>query len=172
MIRQIRNINLIFWGMLIVIFDFSLSSTTNGYGIKFNIINDFVGSILIFIGLSKISKIKLIDTSFKSKMNYGLVASFILYSLFSILYSISFFFIYPAPEYISTIKNLLDIAIDWGFVTFSGAMIVLTTETHLNNSLRRWITTKKLFIWIYFLPFAALTFISEMISLINTYRYN
>ena len=167
MIQLIRNINLIFWGTLIVIIDFSFSSTTNGTGIKFDVINDFIGSIMIFIGLSKISKIELMDTSFQSNMNFSVIASGI-----HILYSISDFFIYPIPDFINTLKNLLDLVVGWGLVTFAGAKIILTTQSSLDKSLKKWIMTRNLLLWIYFLPLAVLTVISEITSFVKQYRFN
>lgn len=167
MIQQVKNLNLIFWGILIVIFDLTISSTLNGIGFKFDFINDLVGSVMIFMGLYKISKIELLKTSFNSKMNYCLIASG-----FHIVYSISNFFIYPVSDYVDTLKNVINLFIDWGLVSFAGAMIILTRETALKTSLNRWIIAKKLFFWIYFLPFVILNLITEILFYTKKYHFS
>lgn len=67
MTAQFKNINLLIWGNLLLVLDFSFSSTRNGVGIKFDVFNDFIGSVMIFLSLLKISKIKVEEPSFKTK---------------------------------------------------------------------------------------------------------
>lgn len=166
MAQLIKSLNLIFWGVLIIIFDFSYTSTTNGVGIKFDFINDFLGSIIVFIGIVNISKMELLDVSFKKKMNYCVLAA-----IFQILFAISDFFIYQTLDVINTLTNLMNLMIDWALVVFAGSMIILSTKIGLNASLRRWKIVKKLFFWINFLPFAILIVFSEIMTLTNGFRF-
>ena len=45
----------VFWGALICVFDFHFSSTTNGSGFRFDVINDVIGTVLIVWGIGQLA---------------------------------------------------------------------------------------------------------------------
>ncbi|WP_405368814.1 hypothetical protein [Nonlabens sp. Asnod2-A12] len=167
MIPQFKNFNLIIWGVLLVALDFSFSSTRNGVGIKFDILNDFIGSIMIYLSLLKISKIKVEEPSFNNKMNYILTIS-ILY----IFYSISNFLIFPMIAWVSFFKNVLLLVFLSGTILFLDVMTIISKEKSFNLSRDNFILTKKLFFWINLLPLSIYIIFAVLNNLNRSYQYN
>ena len=151
----IRSLNLIFWGVLIIIIDFTYSRS----GIEIDLINDLIGSIMIFIAVFRISKFQISDSTFKSKMNFVLIVSVI-----QILYSISDFVTYQIPEFIISIENLIGLVATWGCIMFCASMIIFSEEALLRVSQKRWSITKKMFLWLNFIPFVVLYLIEIIFS--------
>lgn len=167
MIPQFKNFNLIIWGVLLVALDFSFSSTRNGVGIEFDILNDFIGSVMIFLSLLKISKIKVEEPSFNNKMNYILTIS-ILY----IFYSISNLLIFPIIAWVSFLKNVLLLVFLSGTILFIDVMIIISKEKSFNLSRENFILTKKLFFWINLLPLSIYIIFAVLNNLNRSYQYN
>lgn len=162
----IRNLNLIFWGAIIVFLDFSFSKTMNGTGIKIDLINDFVGSIMICVGVSRIAKLQISIPSYKTSIRFVIVAS-----VLQILFSVLDFVVIKTPEIIITIKNIAGLFIYLGIVMFCRAMMFFSMEGVLKESQKRWKIAKYLFLWVYLIPFGTFVLLGESFFLLYNERY-
>ena len=113
MYRLYRDLNLIFWGLLIILFDLSFSRTTNGIGLKIDLINDLIGAVMIYSAVYRISKIQISDPSYKFSIRFALIASVI-----QIFVSTSDFFVYGTSHFISIIEGISILIRDIGIVLF------------------------------------------------------
>lgn len=164
---HIKNINFIFWGVIIIMIDFSYSWTSYGKGYKFDLFNDFFGSIMLLIGIWGLSKIRIQHKAYILTMKVCLTASFV-----QIFLAFSDFYVYNITQHVESVLNIINLIIDFSLVLFSTAMIILSQKAELTKSLKHWTNTKNLLFWIHFLPFAILTVISEIMTLIRGYRFN
>ena len=160
LLETVRPLRFIFWGGLLCLFDFSFSSTTNGEGFRFDILNDFVGMVLITFGVFRLGRLE-VTHSFSRAMTFVKVVSVI-----------------------ATIKALIDHAIfqtpdGWGFfwtafglaeltavIVFCLTMRLLCRVNELEEPARSWRTTSILFIIIFAAPLG-LFYAASLIAIVT-----
>mmetsp|Transcript_28549 Transcript_28549/g.93277 ORF Transcript_28549/g.93277 Transcript_28549/m.93277 type:complete len:211 (+) Transcript_28549:58-690(+) len=142
-----KDLNLIFWGVIIILLDFHYSQTTNGVGFKFDFIPDILGAIMIFLGVFSISGSVIANPSFLRNMRFVVLGA-----LIQIVLSIDDFFIYHESVFISSVREIASILISISIVLFSSAMIVLSDEKSLKKSSINWRIARRLFLWLYIVP--------------------
>lgn len=142
-----KDLNLIFWGIIIILLDFHYSQTTNGVGFKFDFIPDILGAIMIFLGVFSISGSVIANPSFLRNMRFVVLGA-----LIQIVLSIDDFFIYHESVFISSVREIASIFISISIVLFSSAMIVLSDEKSLKKSSINWRIARHLFLCLYIVP--------------------
>jgi hypothetical protein len=140
----ITPLRLIFWGGLICVFDFTFSQTSEGW--KFDIINDFVGMLMITWGVYQLGKIGLHDRYRTAMLFVRIIATL------SCLDAFHDHFIYDTPPLILFLLSVLSIAAMVATVVFCIAMRWLSSEAGLQRSERSWRTTTLCFVFIYLIP--------------------
>jgi hypothetical protein len=136
----------IFWGGLLVVIDFSFSSTTNGTGFKLDILNDTLGWILILWGVVQLRGFA-VDARFASRMGIA-----VLFAIINLINSLREFIVTDWPEWVGIFSLLLGIGNLVAIVLFCSAMIQLAMAAGLERSPDSWRTTRILFIVIYVVP--------------------
>lgn len=161
----ITPLRLIFWGGLVCVFDFTFSQTVNGEGWKFDIINDFVGMLMITWSVFQLGKIELNDRYLVAMKFVRVVAAL------SCLDALQAHFIYDSPVIISLLLLVLGVLAMAATVVFCIAMQWLCREADLQRSERSWRTTALLFIFIYLIPLG-LFYGASMIAILTESSFN
>jgi hypothetical protein len=147
--QAISPLRMIFWGGLLCVFDFSFSRTVNGNGFKFDILNDFVGSILIAIGLSSLARAPVHE-------RYATVMLFVqVVAVIAVFDSLREHFILPLSPPVHLILNVLDLVYLASIVAFCIAMRWFCETAALPTAANSWSTTTSLFVLLYLLPLGA-----------------
>lgn len=142
-----RNLNLVFWGVLIITIDFSYSKTTNGSGFKIDFVNDLIGAIMIYNAVSRIAKMKTSNPSYIGQMKVATVAAGI-----QLFFAFADFVIFQSSYMFDLIMSLLGLVVILGGIRFCKAMTTLSDENSLPKSQKRWEQSRKLLFWIYWIP--------------------
>lgn len=153
--QAVTPLRMIFWGGLLCVFDFSFSSTTsiNGQsptGFRFDILNDFLGMLLISVGIAKLSAFA-IDQSFRSRMRFVFVCA--------VLNCIEAFFghfIFESPMILDVLSNVLGLVSLCAIVLFCTSMHRLSYAFALSRSAASWLTTRLLVIILWVVPLGLL----------------
>jgi hypothetical protein len=143
--QAITPLRMIFWGGLLCIFDFNFSQTTNGQGFKFDILNDALGTILIAVGVFRLSAISVHGRN-ATVMKFVQVVS-----VLAVLDAIRDHFITTLPPVVHIALNLFGLITLVAIVAFCVAMRWFCEEAHLLEASRSWSVTTLLFVVIYLL---------------------
>lgn len=136
--RIITPLRLIFWGGLICVLDFSINN--------FDLLNDFIGAIMIAIGVFQIATVKVHDRYSNAMLFVQVMA--ILWCITALIEN----FIFKVPPALSILFFLIGLAGMIAIIVFCVAMRWLSIEAKLDVSERSWKTTTTLFIIIYLIP--------------------
>lgn len=153
--HAVTPLRMIFWGGLLCILDFSISSTSsyNGQpptGFKFDILNDFLGMILIMIGVHRLSRFA-VDPSFKTSMRFVLAIA-----VFNGIEAFWGHFIFQALGILILLSIVLGVVTLWANIVFCTCMYRLSSTWSLRQSAKSWLTTRSLMIIIWALPLGVL----------------
>lgn len=135
-----RPLRLIAWGAAIVILDFSFSSTTttNGEvtsGFRFDVINDVVGMVLIFLGVNELAR-------FRVDVRYGSILTFLkVVALAGCAYAAMNHFVFAYPPVLTLLVTILGIANLVAAYLFCVAMMQLSRHHQLAASHASWQTS-------------------------------
>jgi hypothetical protein len=161
----ITPLRLIFWGALLCLFDFSFSSTTNGEGFKFDILNDLLGMILITVGVIRLGGIEVTHTYSKG-MTFVKVVSVI-----STIEALIDHWVFRAPEgwaFFWTLFGLFRLA---AIIVFCLSMRLVCREENLAEPSRSWHTTTMLFVIIFVLPLGFF-YIAALVAMVTGESFN
>jgi len=154
--RAITPLRMIFWGGLLCVFDFNFSQTTNGQGFKFDVLNDALGTLLIAIGVFRLSAAP-VHGRYATAMKFVRVVS-----VLAVLDAIRDHFITPLPPAVYVVLNLFGLVTLVAIVTFCVAMRWFCEEAHLPEASRSWRVTTVLFVVIYVVPLGLLYVITAL----------
>ena len=144
--QAITPLRLIFWGGLLCIFDFHLSSVTSGQGFKIDIVSDTVGAILIAIGVYRLSVLP-VHQRYKSRMKFVFVVS-----ILGILAALQDHFVPPLFSLDYLAFNLFAVLNLGAIVIFCIAMRWFCENANLNRAAKSWSTTTVLFVTFFLIP--------------------
>ena len=159
--RFVTPLRLIFWGGILCLFDFKFSwleGAREGFQIDF--INDFVGTILITVGLFRIAP--LVRPGRVRGGMYFLAGVAVVSSAAAALDH----FIFPRPEALTWATGLLSLVELASMTLFAACMRVACLDLGLERAARSWLTTAVLFFVVYVLPLGAFHAIG-LISMAN-----
>lgn len=149
--QAVTPLRMIFWGGLLCLFDISNSWTTsvNGQsptGFQFDVLNDFLGMLLITVGIAKLSAFA-IDQSFRFRMRFVFICA--------VLNCVEAFFghfIFESPMIFDVLSNILGLASLCAIVIFCTSMHRLSSAFALTRSAKSWLTTRLLVIILWVVP--------------------
>jgi hypothetical protein len=163
--RTVFPLRLIFWGAIICIIDITFSSTTNGEGFKFDLLDDAVGAAMIAWGVSRLAGIYVQDR-YRRVMRFVKIVAFL-----NIIDAIRDHFIMKLPDAVSFGLLLFSLLCLIAIVSFCVAMRWLCEEAALSIAVRSWRVTTVLFIVIYLVPLG-LSYCASMIALVSGSSFN
>lgn len=153
--QAIVPLRLIFWGALLCVLDFSVSNTTtiNGQitsGFKFDFLNDFLGMLLVTLGIYRLKQFDL-DSTYRVNMSVVLVVA-----LVNCLIAFADHFVFDTPLPLALLMALFSIATLVATILFCTAMLQLADAYGMWNSSVSWRFTRLLVIAIWVVPFGLL----------------
>ncbi|WP_442483914.1 hypothetical protein [Aeoliella sp. SH292] len=153
--HAIVPLRLIFWGGLLCVLDFSISSTTtiNGQitsGYKFDFLNDFLGMLLVTLGIYRLMQFQL-DGSYRVNMMVVFAVS-----LINCLIAFMDHFVFDTPMPLALLMTMFSIATLVATILFCTAMLQLADAYGMWNSSVSWRFTRLLVIAIWVVPFGLL----------------
>jgi hypothetical protein len=163
--QMVPPLRAIFWGGMLCVLDLWFSSTTNGVGFRFDILNDFVGMLLITWGVFRLSKLW-VNQQYATVMTLVQIAAII-----GCVDALQAHFIYDAPPVVSAVLSLAGLAQLAATILFCFAMQWLSTAARLTNAASSWRTTTILFVVIYAIP-GGLVYAGSLIALVADTHFN
>lgn len=153
--QAVTPLRWIFWGGLLCVFDFSVSSSTsvNGRvqsGFRFDILNDFAGMLLITAAVSRLAKFA-VDPSYRSSMQFVFFCS-----ILNCVKALAGHIIFPPNPLLSVLSNLVGIASLVAMVLFCTSMHALALTHELHESASSWTKTRLLVIVLWVIPLGLL----------------
>lgn len=136
----------IFWGGLLCVLDFHISSTSNGEGWRFDFLNDFAGMLVITWAVFRLSRIEV-------EPRYAIAMLFLkIVAVLGCAKALHGHLIYDTPLLISLLINLQGFLAMAATVIFCVAMQWLSRHVGLERSAGSWKVTTILFIVLYLIP--------------------
>jgi hypothetical protein len=153
--QAIVPLRLIFWGGLLCVLDFSISNTTtiNGQivsGYKFDFLNDFLGMLLVTLGIHRLMQFDL-DTTYRANMIVVFVVA-----LVNCFIAFADHFVFDTPTPLALLLALFSIATLVATILFCTAMLQLADAYGMWHSSVSWRFTRLLVIAIWVVPFGLL----------------
>jgi hypothetical protein len=161
----IKPLRLIFWGGILWIFDLSFSTTSNGSGYRCDVLDDTVGTILIAIGVFRLSQAPV-------RGDYSTLMLIVRLTLLASIIETAmkhFIFVHPAP--LDFLLSLLGLCQLTATILFLVAMKQFCTEANLQNVAASWQVTFLLFCFIYALPLGFM-YLAALIALLGGTSFN
>ncbi len=146
-VRQaITPLRMVFWGGILCVFDFTITSTQNGHGFKFDFLNDALGTFLIALGVSRLSGMSVHDR-YAGAMRFVQIISVV-----AVLDAIREHFVMPLPPAASFLLSVLGFIYLVAVIVFCVAMRWFCEQARLHQSVASWRLTTVLFVVIYLVP--------------------
>jgi hypothetical protein len=139
-------LSVIFWGALLHIFDFHFSQTSNGWGFRFDILNDAVAAAMIAWGVVQLRPL-VQDERYVRIMGFVQVIS-----LLAVLDAVRLHFIVPWPLPLSLMFDLFHVVALVAIYYFCVAMRILCDTWWLPDGAESWSLSSKLFLFLNLLP--------------------
>jgi len=144
--RSITPLRCVFWGSLLCVLDITFSETSPSGGWRFDILNDFVGMLLIVWGVMRLA-------TFDVHGRYGKAMRFVtVVAVLSCVDAFQAHFIYAKSSMLAFLLSLLGVAAMVATVVFCVAMRWLSEEADLPRAAGSWRKTTILFVVIYLIP--------------------
>lgn len=159
MIRTVRNesirsaivpLRLVFWGGLLCVLDIHFSQTSNGRGFRFDILNDFIGMLMITTAVFRLAAF---DAGDRYRFSMTLVR---IAAVLATLKALQAHVIYEAGPFVSAILTIVGFFNLVATVMFCRCMRWLAETLDLSRSAASWRVTTILFFWIYLVPIGLL----------------
>lgn len=146
LLLAVTPLRLICWGGLLCIFDITFSTTVNGRGFKFDILNDALGVLLILIGVVKLTNF-VVDAGYSVAMRFVVAVT-----VLALLDAIRAHVIMPLPDPLSFALSIFGFVRLVAVVVFCVAMRWLCQSRQMPESAASWQVTTWLFVLIFLLP--------------------
>jgi hypothetical protein len=155
----------IFWGGLLCVLDFHISSTSNGEGWRFDFLNDFVGMLTITWAVFRLSRIEV-------EPRYAIAMGFLkIVAVLGCVKALHGHLIYDTPLLISLLINLQGFLAMAATVIFCVAMQWLSRHAGLERSAGSWRVTTILFIVVYLIPLG-LFYLASLVATVTGQSFN
>lgn len=153
----ITPLRLIFWGGLLCLIDVSFSQTVNGSGFKFDLLDDFLGMLLVTIGVFRLGR-------FAPSRSYAKGMAFVkVVAVVSTFKALIDHWVFRTPEpwdMFWTFFSMIELA---AMVVFCSTMHLLCRVYDLDEAARSWKTTTFLYVVIYTIPLG-LVYASSLVA--------
>lgn len=155
---MITPLRLIFWGGLLCLIDITFTQKVNGSGFKFDLLDDFVGMVLITTGVFRLAR-------FAPSHSYAKGMAFVkVVAVVSTFKALIDHVAFPAPDVWSFAWTFFSIAELAAIVLFCSNMHLLCRSMELDWPARSWKTTTTLFVCLYAIPLG-LFYVAGLIAL-------
>ncbi|MGE5612270.1 MAG: hypothetical protein ACM359_23685 [Bacillota bacterium] len=144
-LSMIRPLRLIFWGGLVWLLDFRLQHQFNGWGIRFDILNDAIGTGMIAVGVFRLAKMW-DDRRYARAMRIVQIIA-----VLSVAKAVLENFVVPIPMFVGALLTLFTVCQFMAMVVFCMAMRWFCQGAWLDSAARSWLITAGLFLGIYVL---------------------
>jgi len=141
-----RPLGLIFWGCLIWMLDLTFSTTQNGYGFRFDLLDDTVGSLMVAVGINRLSRIP-VSPAYTRTMIFLRTVMF-----FSVAETAIAHFIFPPAELYEWALLLLQLAQCVGLALFCLAMRWFCEAAGFPPLARHWTILTWIAFMVYLIP--------------------
>jgi hypothetical protein len=138
------------WGTLLVLFDITYTSTSNGAGFRVDFISDSVGLLLITVAVGRLRHIPM-DSSYATGMIFVHWVS-----ILSLLESLMQHFVFDSPWLLTFLSSVLGIARIVAVLSFCACMRHVSREALLDDAERIWLRTLVFFFVLYGIPLGVL----------------
>jgi hypothetical protein len=146
--RFVTPLRLIFWGVLLCVFDFHFSWLSGGEGLRLDVLSDFVGMILILIGIFRI--VRLVPPGESGPLVFvGCIA------VVSTAVALMEHMVFKRPAPLVWALHLLGLAELVAILMFCRSMRSLCFREGLTHPMKSWTVTFWLFFAIYLIPLGA-----------------
>ena len=159
MIRTVRTesirsaivpLRLVFWGGLLCVLDIQFSQTTNGTGFRFDILNDFIGMLMITTAVFRLATF---DAGDRYRFSMSVVRTA---AVLATMKALQAHVIYEAGPFVSAVLTIVGFFNLVATVMFCRCMGWLAETLGLARSAASWRMTTILFFWIYLVPIGLL----------------
>lgn len=161
----IRPLRLIFWGGLLCLFDFTVTDLRNGEGLRFDLLNDFLGMVLISAGVFGIARSEFLGPSAPGLIFVRIVC------VVSSLKALIDHWVFRTPTEWSIFWNahaILELA---AVLIFCAAMVRLCRRAGLPHAGGSWRMTFALFLVLVVLPVGGLQ-LAVLQALLTSTRFS
>jgi len=143
---MITPLRLIFWGGLLCLIDITFSQKVNGSGFKFDLLDDFLGMLLITTGVFRLSR-------FTASRNYDKGMAYVkVVAVLSTFKALLDHWVFPTPHVWDLFWTFFSIAELAAIVLFCSLMHLLCRVHQLDWPARSWKTTTMTFVIVYAIP--------------------
>jgi hypothetical protein len=136
----------IFWGVLICVLDFNLSTTTNREGFKFDVISDVIGAILIVRGLGQLQPL-VFDRQYAGILSFCYIVAMV-----EVLEAIVDHFIIQWPLPLGIAYGIWSLVSLYAVFRFCGSMRIFCFSATLFETEATWITSERFILWLVLIP--------------------
>lgn len=161
----IRPLRFIFWGGILWIFDVTFSTTMNGEGFRFDLLDDTLATILITVGVFRLARAA-VPGKYASLMTFIQIIA--VCSIGSTALG-HFIFDYPPP--LTAALSVMNLCQLTATVMFCVAMKWFSDAAQLHRSVSSWGVTLLLFLFIYVLPLGFF-YIAGLIAMASGTSFN
>jgi hypothetical protein len=146
----VRPLRWIFWGGILCIFDVTFSSTTNGEGFRFDLLDDTLGAVLITWGVVRLARAPVPG-------RYGAVMRFVVgVAAATIVETAIKHWVFPHPDWLSFLLTVLGLCQTAAIILFCLAMRWFCEEAGLPRVAASWRVTFLLYVVLYGVPMGLL----------------
>lgn len=131
--------------------------------LNLDILNDFLGAILVYRGVRFMKDMVTFNEGYKSAMRIAYISSII-----QIFFSFLNFFVFELQGWPLIFKLIINLYIIRGMILFCKGMIIFSNVHHLKKTQPRWDKSRSLFFWTYFIPVGMLTIIEIIFNVLDT----
>jgi hypothetical protein len=149
----------IFWGVLICILDLNIAQSSGDYGVRFDFVNDVIGTVLIAAGVFRLAQ-------FEAGPTYATAMVLVKASaLMAIAEAALSHFVVPLNHPLALVMWVLKDCVIAATVLFCFAMNWLSQSHGLGESLASWRTTCWLMVCLYLVPMSLLQLVVLVVML-------
>src|SRR5687768_4108567 len=151
----------ILWGILFCGFDFWIGAQAGGHGLRVDILNDVLGTILVAWGLAELRPL-VADERYANILQFCL-----LIALLAIVEAVLDHFVVPWPPLCAAISELFSMAVLVAIFQFCTALRMLCQFAHLLEAEQSWRFSQSLFFVLQLLPLMSLHVGGLVLSLLG-----
>lgn len=151
----IKKLNIIFWGVILLIVDFDISIGL----FKIDLLNDFIASIMIYKAISYIKDMAPLNEEYQSAMKVAILAVRII-----MVFSLIDFVDFDLNGWFAVFKSIINLVVILGILRFCTGMKIFSSRNLLKDSTERWQLCEKLILWIYAVPIGILGLVNSIFT--------
>ena len=164
---MITPLRLIFWGGLLCLIDITMTQRVNGVGFKFDLFDDFLGMLLVTVGVFRLAR-------FAPSRSYAKGMAFVkVVAVVSTFKELIDHWSFSTPDVWDLAWTAFSLAELTAMVVFCSTMHLLCRVMDLDEPARSWNTTTVLVVVVYAIPLGLLHAVSLVAGMIGrSFHFN